>query len=59
MLRAGFGIYYNPNQMNSFTFLTNNPPAGRGDDVHLGPRQPDAVLLEPDRQSPDPSAGPT
>ena len=22
----GFGIYYNPNQMNSFTFLTNNPP---------------------------------
>ena len=26
MLRAGWGIYYNPNQMNSFTFLTNNPP---------------------------------
>ena len=26
VLRAGFGIYYNPNQMNSFTFLTNNPP---------------------------------
>ena len=26
MLRAGYGIYYNPNQMNSFTFLTNNPP---------------------------------
>ena len=25
-VRAGFGIYYNPNQMNSFTFLTNNPP---------------------------------
>ena len=25
-MRAGFGIYYNPNQMNSFTFLTNNPP---------------------------------
>jgi hypothetical protein len=24
--RAGYGIYYNPNQMNSFTFLTNNPP---------------------------------
>jgi hypothetical protein len=24
--RAGFGIYYNPNQMNTFTFLTNNPP---------------------------------
>ena len=26
VLRPGFGIYYNPNQMNTFTFLTNNPP---------------------------------
>ncbi len=26
VVRSGFGIYYNPNQMNSFTFLTNNPP---------------------------------
>ena len=26
VVRAGFGIYFNPNQMNSFTFLTNNPP---------------------------------
>ena len=26
VLRAGYGLYYNPNQMNSFTFLTNNPP---------------------------------
>jgi outer membrane receptor protein involved in Fe transport len=26
VLRAGYGIYYNPNQMNTFTFLTNNPP---------------------------------
>jgi hypothetical protein len=26
VLRTGYGIYYNPNQMNSFTFLTNNPP---------------------------------
>jgi len=26
VLRSGYGIYYNPNQMNSFTFLTNNPP---------------------------------
>lgn len=25
VLRAGYGIYYNPNQMNSYTFLTNNP----------------------------------
>ena len=26
MLRGGWGIYFNPNQMNTFTFLTNNPP---------------------------------
>jgi len=26
VVRAGYGMYYNPNQMNSFTFLTNNPP---------------------------------
>jgi outer membrane receptor protein involved in Fe transport len=25
VVRAGYGIYYNPNQMNSYTFLTNNP----------------------------------
>ena len=44
MLRAGFGIYYNPNQMNSFTFLTNNPPLAAGVDVHVGSREPDAVV---------------
>jgi hypothetical protein len=26
VVRGGWGIYYNPNQMNTFTFLTNNPP---------------------------------
>lgn len=26
VLRAGYGIYYNPNQMNTYTFLSNNPP---------------------------------
>ncbi|MBI1786129.1 MAG: TonB-dependent receptor [Acidobacteria bacterium] len=26
VLRAGYGIHYNPNQTNSFTFLSNNPP---------------------------------
>ena len=33
--------------MNSFTFLTNNPPFGSGVDVHLGSRQPDVVVREP------------
>lgn len=26
VIRAGFGVYYNPNQTNTFTFLSNNPP---------------------------------
>ena len=26
VVRAGFGIYYNPNHFNNFTLLTNNPP---------------------------------
>jgi hypothetical protein len=26
VIRAGYGIYYNPNQTNTFTFLSNNPP---------------------------------
>ena len=26
VMRGGFGIYYNPNQMNSYTFLNINPP---------------------------------
>ena len=26
VIRGGFGIYYNPNQMNSFTLATTNPP---------------------------------
>ncbi len=26
VLRAGFGVYYNPNQANSFTILSLNPP---------------------------------
>ena len=28
VVRLGAGIYYNPNQTNSFTFLTTNPPFG-------------------------------
>jgi Carboxypeptidase regulatory-like domain/TonB dependent receptor len=26
VIRAGFGLYYNPNQTNTFTLLTTNPP---------------------------------
>ena len=56
VLRAGFGIYYNPNQMNSFTFLTNNPPRGPGHHLHLGPGQPDPLVHEPDRPARGPAA---
>ena len=50
VLRAGFGIYYNPNQMNSFTFLTNNPPLAAVSTFSSEPTQPDAVLREADRR---------
>ena len=46
VVRAGFGIYYNPNQMNSFTFLTNNPPLAAEFTFTLAAEQPDALLRE-------------
>jgi hypothetical protein len=33
--------------MNSFTFLTNNPAARRGDHVHLGPAHPTLSFARP------------
>ena len=50
VLRAGSGIYYNPNQMNSFTFLTNNPPLAARDHVHLDPNNPTLSFEQPDRR---------
>jgi len=40
VLRAGYGIYYNPNQMNSFTFLTNNPPISPVSTLSSDPANP-------------------
>jgi hypothetical protein len=40
VVRAGFGIYYNPNQMNSFTFLTNNPPIAAVSTFSSDPNNP-------------------
>ena len=48
VVRAGFGIYYNPNQMNSFTFLTNNPPLAAVTTYTSGPDEPDPVVRSPD-----------
>ena len=49
VLRAGFGIYYNPNQMNSFTFLTNNPPIAAVSTFSSDPANPTLSFAEPDR----------
>jgi hypothetical protein len=54
VLRGGFGIYYNPNQMGSFTFLTNNPPLSP---VFVYDSQPSNPTLS--LESPTGPAGPT
>jgi hypothetical protein len=47
VLRAGYGIYYNPNQMNSFTFLTNNPPLAAASTYTSDPANPKLSFAEP------------
>src|SRR4029453_16493036 len=43
----GFGIYYNPNQMNSFTFLTNNPPLAAVSTYSSDPANPTLSFEHP------------
>lgn len=47
VLRAGWGIYYNPNQMNSFTFLTNNPPLAAEFTFQNNPGSPTLSFEQP------------
>ncbi len=47
VLRAGYGIYYNPNQMNSFTFLTNNPPLAAVTTFTSDPANPTLSFANP------------
>ena len=47
VLRSGFGIYYNPNQMNTFTFLTNNPPLAAEFTFSSVPNAPTLTLANP------------
>jgi hypothetical protein len=54
VVRAGFGIYYNPNQMNSFTFLTNNPPVAAVTTYTSDPANPTLSFATP---TPPGSAG--
>lgn len=47
VLRLGAGIYYNPNQTNSFTFLTTNPPFGNSTTCTSLPTTPTLSLQNP------------
>ena len=47
ILRGGWGIYYNPNQMNSFTFLTNNPPLAAEFTFNNDPLNPTLSFASP------------
>ena len=47
VLRGGFGIYYNPNQTNSFTFLTTDPPFGNATTCTSLPTTPTLSLANP------------
>jgi hypothetical protein len=47
VLRAGWGIYYNPNQMNTFTFLTNNPPLAAEFTFFSDPSNPTLSFTRP------------
>ena len=47
VLRSGFGIYFNPNQMNTFTFLTNNPPLSPEFTFQSLPSSPTLSLSNP------------
>ena len=57
VVRGGFGIYYNPNQTNSFTFLNGNPPFGLSTTYTSDPARPTLSLSNPtpsDAQNPTP-----
>jgi hypothetical protein len=47
VVRGGWGIYYNPNQMNSFTFLTNNPPLAAQSTMNNDPNNPTLSFSNP------------
>jgi len=47
VLRGGYGIYYNPNQTNSFTFLNGNPPFSVATTFTSSPSTPQLSLSNP------------
>jgi hypothetical protein len=52
VLRAGYGIYYNPNQNNSFTFLSQNPPFGTVLSYNGATGSPNLTLANPVASAP-------
>jgi hypothetical protein len=47
VFRGGYGIYYNPNQTNTFTFLNGNPPFGSATTYTSLPTTPTLSLSNP------------
>ena len=47
VLRGGYGIYYNPNQTNTFTFLSSNPPFSNTTTYNSGASIPTLSLASP------------
>jgi Carboxypeptidase regulatory-like domain/TonB dependent receptor len=47
VLRGGYGIYFNPNQTNSFTFLSGNPPFSQVLTYTSLPNTPQLSLTNP------------
>jgi hypothetical protein len=47
VVRGGYGIYYNPNQANTFTFLNTNPPFSTATTYSSLPNTPTLSLTNP------------
>ena len=58
VVRGGFGIYFNPNQMNSFTFLNTNPPFSPVFTFDSSPSNPTVSLSNPTPSSAQRASGP-
>jgi outer membrane receptor protein involved in Fe transport len=50
VLRGGFGMYYNPNQLNSYTLMTTNPPFSTIFTYPNNIANPTLTLANPTRQ---------
>ncbi len=59
VLRLGYGIYYNPNQTNSYTFLSVNPPFAFSTGYNSGSTLVTLSNPEPSGLGTSPSATPT